>query len=183
LVNQAFWLDGDGDYVNVPHDPALDLGTGDFTVHLWVNFNHTDGEQVLVEKWVQGAEYSTGWTLTKLDESGDDVLRLALDDGLQGEIAIDSGVLPIPIGTWHHFAATRKGDQVTVYMNGLPVAAGTADRNVDSSSSLKFGHRGYPDNRGFYLHGRIDEVRLYAGLALPGQLFRAIYVAGNARQR
>jgi hypothetical protein len=38
-------LDGDGDFVDVPHDPALNLGTGDFTIDLWVFFNDTAGEQ------------------------------------------------------------------------------------------------------------------------------------------
>jgi hypothetical protein len=53
LVLQAFRLDGDGDFASVPHDPALNLGTGDFTVDLWVNFKDTTGEQVLIEKWIQ----------------------------------------------------------------------------------------------------------------------------------
>jgi hypothetical protein len=52
-VGQGFLLDGDGDFVDVPHDPALNLGTGDFTIDLWVFFNDTAGEQVLVEKWIQ----------------------------------------------------------------------------------------------------------------------------------
>ena len=45
LVDRAFILDGDGDYVEVPHDPALNFGANDFTVDLWVYFNNTDGEQ------------------------------------------------------------------------------------------------------------------------------------------
>ena len=53
LVGNAFVLDGDGDFVEVAHNPALNVGTGDFTVDLWVNFNTTDGEQVLVEKYVE----------------------------------------------------------------------------------------------------------------------------------
>jgi hypothetical protein len=44
-VGQGFLLDGDGDFVDVPHDPALNLGTGDFTIALWVFFNDTAGEQ------------------------------------------------------------------------------------------------------------------------------------------
>jgi hypothetical protein len=44
-VGQGFLLDGDGDFVDVPHDPALNLGTGDFTIDLWVFFNDTAGEQ------------------------------------------------------------------------------------------------------------------------------------------
>jgi hypothetical protein len=53
LVGGAFVLDGDGDFVDVPDHPALNFGTGDFTIALWAFFNDTSGEQVLVEKPVQ----------------------------------------------------------------------------------------------------------------------------------
>ena len=45
VADKGFLLDGDGDFVDVPHDPALNFGTGDFTVALWVSFNDTAGEQ------------------------------------------------------------------------------------------------------------------------------------------
>lgn len=185
FIKQAFYLNGVEDFVEVPSCPELNLGTGDFTVHLWVYFDNTEGEQVLVEKWVQGDSTSTGWTLTKLEGN---ILRLALDDG-QGEIPVDSPPLGILDETWYHIAATRTGGQVALYWNGEPVVEGTAPLNLDSDSSLKFGHRGNPvdtpgsvDWRGFYLDGRIDEVKLYAGLALPSPVIRAIYVAGSAQQ-
>ena len=80
LVGQAFYLDGDGDFVDVPHDDALNFGTGDFTIDLWVFFNDTAGEQILVEKWIQYSdEAADGWTLTKL---ADNRLLLAMVDAL-----------------------------------------------------------------------------------------------------
>jgi YVTN family beta-propeller protein len=170
LVDQALILDGDGDFVEVPHDPALNVGSGDFTVDLWVYFNDTAGEQVLIEKWVQRFPGSRGWTLTKLDGN---VLRLAMASGDGNETNIDSGVLSIPTGTWTHFAVTRQGSAITLFMNGVPVTVGASPLNLDSDSSLKFGHRGSPDDTpgsqdtsGFFLNGRIDEVQLFVGRAL-----------------
>jgi hypothetical protein len=53
-------------------------------------------------------------------------------------------------------------------------------------SSLKFGHRGSPedtpgseDEEGFYLNGRIDEVQLFVGTALTREQIKAIYLAGS----
>jgi hypothetical protein len=190
LVDQAFFLDGDGDFVDVPHDEALNVGTGDFTVDLWVLFNNTEGEQILVEKWVQrlnpSEEFpgSTGWTLTKLE---DNRLLLAMEDGSGAGTEVASDVLPIATGTWTHFAATRQGSQVTLFMNGVPVAQGESSLNLDSISSLKFGHRGNPndtpnseDDRGFFLNGRIDEVELFIGQALTHCQIQAIFNAGSA---
>jgi hypothetical protein len=58
-------------------------------------------------------------------------------------------------------------------MNGERVASGQFSGNLDSSSSLKFGHRGNPsdtpgseDDREFFLDGRIDEIELFVGRAL-----------------
>jgi hypothetical protein len=185
LADWAFTLDGDGDFINVAHDPGVDLGTGDFTVDLWVNFNDTSGEQVLVEKWVQGDGFVDGWTLTKLDGN---VLRLALEieEGIEADL--DSYELPIVPGLWYHFAATREGDTFTLFMNGEVIAQDDfeGELNLDSASSLKFGHRGNVedtpgsiDTRDFYVNGRIDEVELFAGTALSEEQIMDLYVAGG----
>jgi hypothetical protein len=178
-----------GNFVEVPHEDALNLGTGDFTVSLWVYFNDTSEEQVLIEKWIQNMggpdKNSMGWTLTKLDSN---VLRLAVDD-YGGEIDVDSGVVSIPTHTWLYFAATRESGIITLYMNGTPIATGVVplDLNLDSESSLKFGHRGNAwDTSGsnsyqeFYLNGRIDEVQLFVGTALNRGFIQAIYRIGSA---
>jgi hypothetical protein len=186
LVDLAFKLDGQDDFIEVPHDSALDVGVTDFTIDLWVNFNDTSGEQVLVEKWIQGDPFAQGWTMTKLE---DDVLRLAMATGTGIEVNLDTEPLSIRSGIWYHVAAVRQGTDVTLYLNGIPVAhdSGGYKTNLNSSSSLKFGHRGGPedtpgsiDERGFYLSGRIDEVELLVGTALTEEQIMALYSAGSA---
>ena len=187
LIGQAFVLDGDGDFVDVPHDPALNLGTGDFTAALWVRFNDTAGEQVLLEKWIQRSSVpSEGWTLTKLEG---DILRLAMSSATANDTNVDSAPLTIPTETWIHLAATRQDGEVTLFMNGQPVATGSYSGTLDSTASLKFGHRGSPsdtpgseDERGVFLNGRIDAVQLFAGRALPQSSIQAIYDAGSLGQ-
>lgn len=184
FVDQAFVLDGQDDFVDVPHDPSLNVGTGDFTVDVWAYFKTTNGEQILVEKWIQRYPDSEGWSLTKLEGN---ILSLATADGSGREIGIESGVLPIQPNSWIHFAATRRGNRVTLFVDGVPVATGLSDLNLDSPSSLKFGHRGNPndtpgsqDTRGFYLNGLIDEVEYFVGQALSDEEIHAIFTAGAA---
>lgn len=175
LVDKAFVLDGVDDYIEVPDDPAFNFGTWDFTVDLWVNFNDLSGEQVLVEKWIQGYPISQGWTLTKLENQ---VLLLAMDDGLGGEWGVGSMVLDLKSNTWYHFAASRMGQLVTLSMNGVAIASAEIDPlNLDASTSLKFGRRG--DDRGFYLNGRIDEVQIYNSTALAQDQIYELYSAGR----
>jgi len=189
LLDRAFVLDGDGDFVSVADDPNLDVGTADFTVALWVRFNDTDGEQILVEKWVQRSfepETVEGWTLTKLP---DDHIGFAIAEGLSA----DSAPVDIPLETWIHFAASRRGDSLQILMNGELIASRTTpnggELDVDSSSSLKFGHRGSPDDtqgsishQKFFLDGRIDDVKLIIGRALTTEELEAIVTAGVDRR-
>jgi hypothetical protein len=185
LVDQAFVLNGSGAFVNVPDNPALNVGTGNFTVGLWVKFNTTAGEQVLAEKYIETfGSSATGWTLTKLSTN---VLRLALTDGVDVPIDVDSSTLTLPLNTWTYFAARRSGNTITTFVNGQAVASRTCAYNLNATSSLKFGHRGNPsdtpgstDTRQFYLNGGIDEVQLYVGTALTNTQIQGIYNDGAA---
>jgi len=179
LVDLAFRLDGDSDFINIPNSGGLNFGPLDFTVDMWVNFTDTDGEQVLIEKWIQGDLIVDGWTLTKQENN---VLRLAMEKEDGTEVDLDSDPLEIQPGIWYLFAATRQGSRFTLYMNGEVVAEKDLllVSDLNTPSSLKFGHRGEPDNRGFFLNGRIDEVKLYIGTALSGEQLQAIYAAGSA---
>jgi Concanavalin A-like lectin/glucanases superfamily len=100
-----------------------------------------------------------------------------------------SEALPIQTGTWTHFAARRQSGQTTLFMNGKRVASGQFSGDLDSTSSLKFGHRGNPsdtpgsvDVREFFLNGGIDEVELFVGRALSDAEIQSIFNAGTARK-
>lgn len=194
FVKEAFLLHGDGDFdgfgdfVSVPDDPALNFGTSDFTIDLWAFFSDPGtGEQVLLEKYIERLESgpSEGWTLTKLP--GNELLLAMARDGIgQGSI---SSPLSIPAGTWTHFAATRQAGVISLYVNGKRVSSHSwaeGNLDVDSTSSIKFGHRGNPsdtpgseDDRGFFLSGGIDEVEIFIGRALTRGEIRAVYNAGR----
>ena len=58
---------------------------------------------------------------------------------------------------WHHVAFVRAGDQLTTYLAGIAVAAGTLDMNVPMLDDARgFGaFHGMPSTTGF------DEVAVY----------------------
>ncbi len=176
LVDQAFKLDGDGDYIEVPDNPVLNFGTNEFTIDLWVNFENLNGQQILVEKWIQGYSISQGWTLNKYDKSL--YLTWANGEGQEDSIGVDiPGIRP---HVWYHFAVARNDQFVSVYLNGTVIGSKTYDTplNLNSSTPLLFGRTG--DDRGFYLDGLIDEVELYNGTALTQEQIFGLYLAGAA---
>lgn len=185
MVGGAFRLAGTGDYVAVPTAPALQVARRHFTVASWVRYDTLEGEQVLVEKWVQHMDgtSSTGWTLTKLSTGQ---LRLELAGGSR----IDTPPLGLVPAAWYHVVARLDGTDMTIFVDGTPVASGTTDGSftgdLSTPSSLKFGHRGNvqdtpgsQDTRQFYLHGAIDEVQLWTDTALSDQDVLAIAAAGS----
>jgi Concanavalin A-like lectin/glucanases superfamily len=193
LVGQAFVLDGAGDFVSVPDDPALNVGTRDFTVSWWAMFDATEGESVLLEKWIQGAEDAIGWTVT-ISEKHMEGVDAAFTLETTGGFSAITPPLRVDRRTWIHFAVRRRENTFELLMNGEVVASKAAPKGVvidlDSPASLKFGHRGGPedtpgsiDDRGLFLDGRIDEVRLFVGRALSDEAIRGIIEAEANRGR
>jgi hypothetical protein len=191
MVGQAFSLDGDGDYVDLG-TAVGDFGTGDFTVDLWVNFRDTGPEQVLIEKYVETVSPSrTGWTLTKLassDPTGPNDLRFATPGAIDPNTAeiVEAGTI-LAANTWYHVTVTRSSGTFNGYLNGALVDTFTPTVNpdLDSTSSLKLGHRGNPtdtprsrDTRQFFLNGLIDEVEIFNRALGDGEI-EAIYNAGS----
>jgi hypothetical protein len=184
-VGQAFAFDGDGDFAAVEHHPALNVGVEDFTLDFWVRFDSIGDEQVLVEKYVQTPLRRTtrGWTLTTF-ESG--VILFALTKAA----GASTSPLEIEAGRWMHVAARRRGNTASLLIDGEVVTTEPLRDptwSLDSPSSLKFGRRGSAtdtpgstDDRGFFLHGRLDEIRLVVGRAMRDREIRRAYLAGEA---
>ncbi len=154
LSGEAFLLNGTSAYVQVPDAPALNFATNDFTACLWVNFNNTAGEQVLIEKWIDGGP--SGWSLIKMPGGN---LRMAMSNGSGGEVDVNSGPLTIPTTNWIHYAVRRQAGQITIFTNGVSVASGVSTANLSAATSLLFGSRGATN---FFLNGSIDELTLYS---------------------
>lgn len=185
IIRKAFKLDGVDDFVSVPSgSKLLDFGLKDFTVALWVRFRDAAaGEQVLIEKWVQSADWSgsSGWTLTKTDER---TIRFAAASVGVPEVDLDVVPKSIRNDCWYFVVVQRRKNEIRIHWNGVLLGSLYAVVNLNSDSSLKFGHRGTSEDtpgsietRNVYLNGLIDEVRIYSR-ALSGQEIWNLYKAG-----
>jgi hypothetical protein len=187
MVGGAFSFDGNQQWVSVPDSQLLNFGTGPFTVSLWVYFNDISDEQVMIEKWIQRGEgqQSEGWTLTKIDGG----VRFAVTAPyFAQDYNVDSAEDLVAPYTWYHFAARRSGSDLTLFFNGMPIASTEipVELHVNSTSSLKLGHRGNQDDtpgsvedRQVYLNGLLDEVQVF-NTALSDAEIQAIYDASSA---
>jgi len=153
-------------HVKVPHNTALDPGTGDFTVDGWVIYAAAgQGQNLTVVK--KANPPSPGWWQLIIRDTSP----------ASGKLRFDVWAAPFGVGpevnitpnTWHHVAATLKRgspDTITLYVDGIgtsfPVTIGP---NVASSADLLIGGDGV-------LAGEIavDEVEIFNRTLSPQEI-------------
>lgn len=174
LIGQAFNPNGVINHyaARAGDDNALDFGTGEFTVQVWVNYTTLSGEQVLVEKF--SGTSGPGWTLTKLS---DQKLAFATDNG--STPIIQSSALSIALGSWHQMIARRTGDTLDLFFDNSSVASLGVASSTSAASSvpLLVGRRNATDGRDFTTAGSLDELVIW-NRALSNSEIATLYNGG-----
>ena len=182
-LGDAFILDGQQGFVEVPDTRAIHGARGVLTISLWVRFDDLTGDQILVEKWVQrlAGDTSTGWTIQKTAAG-----TIALYSAAGGAETPRLKLVPY---RWYHVAARIGPRAITLFVDGAVAGSGTLDRSrlarLVTAAPLKLGHRGGKDDtpgaqtfQGLYLHGAIDDVQFYGATALTDAQVARIHAAG-----
>jgi hypothetical protein len=133
----------------------MKFGTDDFSVSAWAQTTSASGEEVVV-----GANRCTIGEAWLLSFGSGKVGFATFGTGSTG------GYVQSPStyndGNWHFLAATRKGTNLTLYVDGSAVAGGTVSSTYNSDSGgslLTIGNLNGCTGREF--SGSIDSVRLF----------------------
>jgi hypothetical protein len=152
-------FDGNGDRVSVANNAALDFGTGDFTVECWVRsiaalnsysveYAHIAGKG----NGVATGSWALGFFQSKITWSANFV--------------ITQGTTTLTNNTWYHFAASRSGSTLKLFVNGSQESSSTDTIDNTSSFSFNAGDRQASDPGAQYpLNGYIDDLRITKGVA------------------
>lgn len=145
--------DGDGDFAEVPDEPALNPPS--FTVSAWIyseDFGECPSDCTVASKGSTDSP-ALGWWLY-VRSSGFWALSIS-GDGLETVVlgpTLDSG-------TWHHLAATFDGVTATIYRNGAQIASKAVDHGLTyGTEPLSIGAL---PNRHYDFYGNIEEVILW----------------------
>lgn len=143
-------LDGTGDYLSVPHNSALSLESGDFTVEAWIYRNAAGALHNILNK-----RTNDGWFWRV---NAGDTLTFAFTGGS----AITS-TSTVSSTTWFHVACTRSGNTVRQFIDGvLDATTVTFTNGVVNTQELRIG----VDNTGSDgFNGYIDDLRITKGVA------------------
>lgn len=164
----SMYFDGTGDYLQCPISTMWDLGTGDFTVELWVYYSTSSRNGSLISYGGYGfaSADSAGWSLQINTTAG----NLTFSSGttqnnfISGNTALINSTLPN--GQWNHIAVTRQGTNLRCFVNGTQV--GSTITNSTSLSGASYTPKIASDQgaaAGSLITGYLDDVRITKGYA------------------
>ncbi|MBN1509004.1 MAG: hypothetical protein JW955_19310 [Sedimentisphaerales bacterium] len=140
-------------------------------------------DQITMSFWFKVKAFSNTWE-TFLAK-GDGAYRSARSGGtgnathmgITGSNYFD-GVTVVTDDQWHHWAGTYDGTTATIYVDGIPDASRTYSGQIGDSSSYNLYIGENQQATGRFLHGLLDDVRLY-DRALSEQQLQDLIVNGT----
>jgi len=168
-IHLALYLDGVDDYIELPDAitvPTLAADT-DFTIAFWWKPDSPAAGTAknILSNFEVG---SFGLAITTLNNNFYVVLTFV--DG--GDTHAYAVLAETPVDNiWYHFAVSRKGTTLNVYVNGISVGSETHAMNSLTLSvagrHLLIGARPVPDR---WAPGAVDDFRLYAHTLRPDEI-------------
>jgi hypothetical protein len=156
------YFDGSGDYLTLPSNQStFSMGTGDFTIEMWVYVNNLSVQRGLYDTLNAGDSTGTGRFGLQITTAG--VVQVY---SLAGTILTSGGTLAV--NTWYHIAYVRISNSGKLYVNGSQVNSTYTDNNnyvVGTSTRPIVGINGY-DSSSFPMSGYISNLRVVKGLGV-----------------
>ena len=170
-------FDGSGDYLTVPNNAVLNVGSSTFTLECWF-FNQQNA--------LSGAEAGVGTIASKSDYNGSNSNGYSLFcyDGANNStpstyitffcngvsFKVTSSVGAVPFNTWTHIAVVKSGTTLTIYANGVSVGTSSSAPSTinDTSTVFIIGSQinGTTFNGTYPLSGLVSNLRLVKGTAV-----------------
>lgn len=149
-------FDGTGDLLNIPSSTTIDLGSGDFTIEMWVHTGSVSSQQGLITKRRPDATASGTWGL-RINSGG----SFYFEDITSSTGVVTFGTLST--NTWTHVAVTRSGSTVRGFIDGSLISSGTNSTNFTNTYQMQIGAwgtvgAGGPIDSPF--NGNIDDLRV-----------------------
>lgn len=139
-------------FLDIVNNEGFNFGTGNFTVEAWVYVaTANSGQSAIIGRWGTSPGTVTDWLLF-IDNLGRPAFII-------GSTQITGTALST--GSWHHIAATRSGNTLNLWVNGVSVATTT------TSASVTVGARNVRTSRWdsgvSFLNGYLDDIRVTKG--------------------
>jgi hypothetical protein len=153
-------FNGSSQYLTIPNNAALQLGTGDFTVECWVYFNLLPASSSgFISKWAS----NVGWELYYSGSSASTNPNKFSFYSNTGQLvwSTTSAVL----NTWYHVAVTRASGTVRIFINGVQENSVSGNvTNFNETTAITIGAEN--SGTGLFMNGYITNARIIKGVAV-----------------
>ena len=151
-------FDGNGDYLEIPNSPSLNITGEKITLTSWVYFDDVSGgPEIILAKIFQDGQHVAPYFAYNLCILSNGTPRLMLV--MSGREYRLPGSPNFESGRWYHMAGTYDGSEMILYVDGEVSATMDASGNIDGyDTPLLLGING---GRTEPMDGRIDDVRIY----------------------
>ena len=146
-----------GQYVSVPDSTELRVGTGDFTIEVWM-YPTAYGSASYPSVISKYDDSDLSWIL-RLHSSGQLVWYNGASAGTNSASASGLSLLD----RWSHIAVARQNGVTKVYLNGSQVLSVADTYNYDDNNPIVLGRQDLDNNNPFI--GYLQDFRLYKGIA------------------
>ena len=175
-AHSAYSFDGIDDFIQVPHDPAIDFGDelDAYSVSLWLKAVAPSPARVL-QKWNEERVAAYPFSLQANTTSIKGVIKEYVSDSVRTNLVSASGLWD---GVWHHlvFVVDRTAGFLFLYIDAQleDTQLGTLTGSLSNSSDLYMGvGTGVPR----YFGGSLDDLRIY-NRTLSGPEITALFREG-----
>ena len=176
-TNGSVSFDGTGDYLELASSSDLEMGTGDFTVEMWVysldSSTNTQDRRFFCTEDNAASSIQVGHIETT---SGN------VEYADQGNANIRVTGTTNILNTWAHVAVVRKSGTVSLYVNGKSEGTPATDNNSKTADNPTIGK--YPGASGHF-KGHMSNLRVIKGTALYTANFTPclLYTSPSPRDR
>jgi hypothetical protein len=161
-IGGSGYFDGSGDWLSIPNNSALNMGSNDFTYECWLYPTSIPNTyQSFIEKRTGGGSYSS--VLLALKSTGKYSILVASNVSTWG--IVDESTINVVLNTWQHLAAVRSGNTFSVYLNGIrQISTSLAFTVYDDNAIQGIGAGDSSGAQPYY--GFIGDVRIVKGTAV-----------------
>lgn len=167
-LNNSLDFNGSSEFLEIPNNPAFNIGTTSFSIEFWVLTNDMSNLEYLA---VNRNSSSIGWAIWK---NGSGTVGFAARDQLGNYDSMFGTISQIDDGGWHHIAVTwNRGGVTTLYIDGGYETQKTLNVGGDISHAgdITLGYGVSPTTgNATYLNGEIDEFRIWSEARSSGDI-------------
>jgi len=175
-----FEFDGTSDFIDFPASADFALGTGNFTIELWMNSGVNSNDTFYRRMYMtDGPTGNASGNLQIAIEPSTGKVNLWENSGDLNLL----GTSNITNSTWNHIVAVRLGSTLKIYVNGVEESSTTYSTSVTANSGSprpRIGNYSGGGGTGDY-NGKISNFKIYKGTGLSPKQIRQNYNALKSR--